>query len=562
MNTYDPTPTFRFQRSLSRLSAQPGAALVFALLGMLLAACASAPAGSAVPPGAQPGDLALEACSYKIKGTTFEADCGTLVVLENRAAPESRLIALPVIRVHAAADQPAEPIFYLQGGPGQSNLGIEPPLGLLANHDFVMVGYRGVDGSVRLDCPEYGQAMKGVGDDLLSQESQANLGAAAGACAERLLAAGIDLAGYTMPEVIADMELVRAALGYPRIDLLSESYGTRVAQLYAYLHPDRIYRSALVAVNPPGRFVYEPEVIDQQLQDYARLCAQEAACRSRSPDLVETMRQVLGNLPRRWLFVPIDPGKVKAMTFMGLFTRDMAAMVFDAYQAAAAGDASGLALISVAWDFMAPSVLVWGDSFAKAGPADYDPARDYAADMNPPGSIIGSPLSALAFDSSARHWPITPLPAELRRVQPSDVETLLVSGSVDFSTPPQYAVDELLPALRHGQHVMVAEAGHTGDLFGLQPAATERLLTSFYDTGVADASLFTYMPMDFHVGLGFPLMTKLLAGAGLLLIAGFGLCLVWVFRRWQRRPGARRQPAGARPPAAERGNAAAYYLDR
>jgi hypothetical protein len=292
-------------------------------------------------------------------------------------------------------------------------------------------------------------------------------------------------------------------------------------------------------------------MIDQQLQDYARLCAQDAACRARSPDVVDTMRQVLGNLPRRWLFVPIDPGKVKVMTHMGLFTRDMAAMVFDAYQAAAAGDSSGLALISVAWDFMAPAVLVWGDSFAKAGTADYDPVRDYAADMSPPGSVIGSPLTALAFEQSAGHWPITLIAPELRRVQPSDVETLLVSGSVDFSTPPQYAVEELLPALRKGQHVIVAEAGHTADLFGLQPAATERLLTSFYDTGVADASLFTYMPMDFHVGLGFPLMAKLLAGASLLLVAGLVAGLAWAVRRYQRRLGPRRQPIGGPRPRAE-----------
>jgi pimeloyl-ACP methyl ester carboxylesterase len=541
----------RSLRRLPRLSGLRAATLVAAIVGLLLAACAPAPGSNAVPVNARAGDLTLEACSVKIQGTEFDADCGTLVVPENRADPGSRLITVPVMRVHAAADQPAEPIFFLQGGPGQSNLGFEPPLGLLANHDFVMVGYRGVDGSVRLDCPEYGQAMKGVGGDLLSQESQANLGTAAAACARRLQAADIDLAGYTMPEVIADMEMARAALGYPRIDLLSESYGTRVAQIYAYLHPDRLYRSAMVGVNPPGRFVYEPEVIDQQLQDYARLCAQDAACKARSPDLSETMRQVIDHMPRRWLFVPIDPGKVRAMTFMGLFTRDMAAMVFDTYQAAADGDASGLALLSVAWDFMAPSVLVWGDSFAKAAPADFDPARDYAADMNPPGSIMGSPLSLMSFDKLTGNWPITSIPDELQRVQPSDVETLLVSGSVDFSTPAQYATDELLPTLSKGQQVMVVEAGHTGDLFGLQPAATERLLTSFYDTGLADASLFTYRPMEFRVGFGFPLLAKLLAGAGLVLITGIAAGLFWVLR-WRRgRRSFGRQPAGDVPAVAQ-----------
>jgi hypothetical protein len=262
------------------------------------------------------------------------------------------------------------------------------------------------------------------------------------------------------------------------------------------------------------------------------------------------VRQVIDDMPRRWLLVPIDPGKVKAMTHLGLFHRGQAAMVFDAYQAAAAGDASGLAFISLAWDFMAPSVLVWGDSFAKAATADYDPARDYATDLNPPGSIIGSPLSALAFEDSARNWPITLIPAELRQVQPSDVETLLVSGSVDFSTPAVYATDELLPALRHGQQVIVAEAGHTGDLFGLQPAATDRLLSSFYDTGVADASLFTYVPMDFRVGLGFPELAKLLAAGGLVLIVSVGTGVAWIIRRFRVRR-LRRQPAGAALPAAE-----------
>jgi hypothetical protein len=291
-------------------------------------------------------------------------------------------------------------------------------------------------------------------------------------------------------------------------------------------------------------------MIDAQLQDYARLCAKDEACQARSADLTETMRQVLANMPERWLLVPIDPGKVKTMTFMGLSDRVNAADLFDAYQAAAEGDASGLALMSLGWDVMAPSLLVWGDVLAKAGTADYDPARDYASDMNPPGSILGSPGSLLYFDSMAS-WPITPLPAELRRVQPSDVETLLISGSLDFYTPAQFATDELLPALSRGQQVIVAEAGHTAELFGLQAAATERLLTSFYDTGVADASLFTYVPMDFRVQVGFTRLAKALAAISGLLITGLAGGVLWVLRWRQRRLGRSREPAAERQQPAE-----------
>ena len=47
-------------------------------------------------------------------------------------------------------------------------------------------------------------------------------------CAERLQNAGVDLAGYTLPERVDDLDEVRQALGYERVDLLSESAGTRL----------------------------------------------------------------------------------------------------------------------------------------------------------------------------------------------------------------------------------------------------------------------------------------------------------------------------------------------
>ena len=93
-------------------------------------------------------------------------------------------------------------------------------------------------------------------------------------------------------------------------------------------------------------------------------------------------------------------------------------------------------------------------------------------------------------------------------MQPTDVETLLEGGSVDFMNPPQAATEELLPYLANGKQVILSEFGHSGDVWNLQPEATVRLLTSFYDTGVADASLYSYQPMDFHVEIGFPEMAK------------------------------------------------------
>src|SRR3989304_4282867 len=158
--------------------------LAVALLGLILTACGGKDTALTVPAGARPGDLSLEPCTFKWDDDEYEADCGTLIVPENRAKADSRLIALPVMRVRATGESPAEQIFFLEGGPGQSNMRTKPPAWLLATHDFVMVGYRGVDGSVMLDCPEVSGTLKGVGGDLLSVESGANWGDAASQCVQ------------------------------------------------------------------------------------------------------------------------------------------------------------------------------------------------------------------------------------------------------------------------------------------------------------------------------------------------------------------------------------------
>jgi hypothetical protein len=120
-------------------------------------------------------------------------------------------------------------------------------------------------------------------------------------------------------------------------------------------------------------------------------------------------------------------------------------------------------------------------------------------------------------------------------VQASDVETLLVSGSVDGTTPARYATEELLPSLSNGQQVILSEFGHVDDVWSIQPEATMHLLTTFYDSGVADDSLFIYQPMDFGVGLGFPAIAKLVLAAIVLLIAAVVAVAWYILRRVRQR---------------------------
>jgi pimeloyl-ACP methyl ester carboxylesterase len=518
--------------------------LLILLISTTLVTTCSAPEAPTltVPEGAQAGDLVdLEPCTYEAKDVEYAADCGTLIVPENRSDPNSRLIALPVIRIRATGSNPAEPIFRLGGGPGQSNMGFSHLERLIENHDLVLVGYRGVDSSPVLQCLEFIQSAKGVGNNLLSEESIANMGDALARCAARLQHEGVDLDGYTILEEIEDVETARIVLGYERINLLSESFGTRVAIIYAWKHPDSLYRSAMISVNPPGRLAWEPDVLDWQITYDADLCARDPECSAQTDDLAEAMRTVSQNMPSRWLFLPIDAGKVRFFTHFFLWYREGltgqdAAMVYDAYLAAEKGDPSGLAMMSLMYDLIKPATMMtWGQSAAIVMSTDFDPARDYFAEMNPPGSILGAPQSEIAWSPLYfSDWPATLIPAEYRQVQASDVETLLVSGSVDSTTPARYATEELLPSLGNGQQVILSEFGHVADVWDLQPEATMHLLTTFYDTGVADDSLFTYQPMNFDVGMGFPAMAKLVLAAIVLLIALVWLIIYLVRRRRAR----------------------------
>ncbi len=485
------------------------------------------------PMGAVAGDFSTVPCVHVAREVEYPAECGMLIVPENRNDESSRLIALPVKRIRASIDAPAEPIFHLTGGPGMSNLDYSRIEWFHENHDIVLVGYRGVDGTVSLGCPEVTEAM-GSGLPLMSSEGMQAQSEAYASCAERLTAEGVDLHGYTLLEVVDDIEAARQALGYSRINLESGSYGTRLALIYTWRYGNHVHRNAMVAVNPPGRFWWDGAILQKQLLRYSALCAEDEYCSSRTTDLAASIQTALDNMPERWLIFPVDRDAVLFATFMGLYSTDGAASTFDMWLAAAEGDYSGMALISAALMFMLPSDFAWGDSASKACSADYDfdPMADYVAEVTPGPYLIGSPGSSMGW-AAAGVWPANKIPDEYRTAQPSSVETLMLSGTLDVSTPAQNARGQLLPLFENGEQVVLSEFAHTGDLFYLQREATRHLLTTFFETGDVDASLYEPNTVNFKPKLGFPLIAKIIEGSAVLalIIAGFLVRFIFVLVR-------------------------------
>ncbi|HUV26271.1 MAG TPA: alpha/beta hydrolase [Anaerolineales bacterium] len=497
---------------------------VLAILAVCLTGCDGKTETSfSIPLDAQIGDLVLAPCEYEARDITYAAECGTLIVPENRGDPVTRMIALPITRIHSTASDPGEPIYFLPGGPGLPNEGTSRVAWFIENHDIVSVGYRGVDGSVILSCPEISQHIMNLPGDMLGEAAIEQMTNAYAQCADRLQDEGVDLDGYTVVDVVDDLEAARIALGYEKINLYSISYGTRLAMIYAWRYGENLHRSAMVAINPPGRmFYYDPAVIDDQIKYYSVLCAKDPICSSKTNDLAESIRIAVDSMPERWLGVPLNNGLVRAAAFESLGDNQGSAKVFDVWLAAAEGDYSGVALLSVVGPYMFANASVWGDNIAKAANADFDQTSEKRSVLDIGASIMGSPRSELA--AAAAGWPINTIPAEYQTVQPSDVETLLISGSIDFWTPAQYVEEELLLSLQQGQHIILGEFGHA-DMLWQQPEASARLLSSFFVTGVVDDSLFVYQPWVYEVGLGFPTLAKIIVAAILVVITTLILVL-------------------------------------
>jgi pimeloyl-ACP methyl ester carboxylesterase len=249
--------------------------------------------------------LALTPCEleHPLRLAVIAAECGVLTVPENPQEPGGRQIGLHIARVGAISrrKQP-DPLFVLAGGPGAAAgsfyASVAPAFArILRERDIVLVDQRGTGGSNPLDCAQP--------EDLLGRAGDKEIIAATRACLASLVPRA-QVAEYTTSRAVQDLDQVRAALGYERINLYGASYGTRVAQHYLRHFPARTRSVILDGVVPVGQPVGASTALDAEaaLEDILQRCARDAACRDRFGDPVADYRAVRGAL--RVSTVPIS----------------------------------------------------------------------------------------------------------------------------------------------------------------------------------------------------------------------------------------------------------------
>ena len=517
------------------------------LTGLTYLGVSSSPETVSVSQGAHAGQLTMHPCTYPTENGAYRADCGTLVVPENRADPRSRLIALPVTRILARSSHPLAPIFHLNGGPGITNMTFPQASRLAAQHDVVMVGYRGVDGSSVLNCPEVNAALENSAD-FLGKASLSAYSQAFASCAQRLERSGVDLAGYTLAEQADDIEAARVALGYQRIDLLSESAGTRLAMIYPWRYPNSVDRSVMIGVNPPGNFLYSgPRSI--RGSSFTRRCARSilpaGPAPPTSPRACSTRRHTCRaggtscRSSRATCWSGRSSGSPRRPRGGGALSGPM---TLDSWISAAHGDPSGFWLLSEMAGLILPTSFVWGE-FASIGMADAQPAARYFSSGADRGSIIGNPLAEFLWGAGGLCT--TGRPTRVRTSTPAcRTRTSRRCSSAGRSTSkrlprtPRRSCCRTCPT---GIRSSCPGSGTRKTSESYEPSASTQLLTTFYATGQVDTSRYTPNKVSFTTSSRQTSVAKDILGVVIGVVVLAALWLLWVARRVRKHGSAGRK---------------------
>ena len=220
--------------------------------------------------------------------------CGTYEVFEDRAARKGRKITLKIVVVSATGPTSApDPFVYIPGGPGSSATEDAPGVaelfaGVRARRDLVFIDQRGTGGSHPLNCNFFDPA------DLQSYLGYFFPLDDVRKCRQELEPKA-NLRLYTTPIAMDDLDEVRAALGYERVNLFGASYGTRAALVYLKRHPNHVRTITLQGVAPTNQFMPRdfPPANERALQGILAECAADEACNKAFPALREETKAVL-----------------------------------------------------------------------------------------------------------------------------------------------------------------------------------------------------------------------------------------------------------------------------
>jgi len=437
----------------------------------------------------QRGSIQMKPCN----DATLSGDalCARYEVFENRATRTGRRIPLKIILLPAKNARPmADALFYLAGGPGAAATGYAADKfmeGLRRNRDVVLVDQRGTGESNPLNCAPAGsrQDMRGYFGEPFPVERIR-------ACRAELEKVA-DLKLYTTSIAMDDLDEVRAALGYDRIDVYGGSYGSIASLVYLRQHGDHVRAAAIFGVGPPSAKI--PLTFAKGVQDSMnRLfvdCAADQACKTAYPDVETEFKKVLARFEsgpvevdatnvytgltqkvtvtrdafvdaiRQTLYIPNAAAALPALIHLGA-SGNLGPLIGTAFQVVSQIDARisrGMQLSVIC----AEDIPFITDDDIKTTSANsfYGDAR-----VRPTIKACGE-------------WPQAKVPASFLEPVKSDVPVLVLAGEIDPVTPPSLA-QKVATTLSHSRLIVIPNATHNSY------ECIENLVADFMDKGTTE----------------------------------------------------------------------------
>ena len=454
----------------------------------------------------QLGRIALTPCTLApdFGVQTVEAQCGSLEVPENRAAPGGRKIRLAVawLPTKGGESQP-DPVVFIAGGPGQSTLeafpGIANAFAEVRKHrDVLLVDQRGTGGSNKLTCKEPGDKNAAGGDaaggDATVEAAVTDDGAKerdfAIRCAAQL-ASRADLRFYTTTEAIQDLDAVRAAIGVDKLNLMGVSYGTRVAQQYAKRYPAHVRTITIDGVAPNSLVLGNTMARDLESsldRQFAR-CANDKICndklgnpRQRLNALMAALRTAPPKVSFRDAITgemrseTLTPGHIAGLARMFAYVPQAAGLLPLEIDEASKGRYEPLMALANLLRTTVGDQIMGGMQLSVICSEDASELKVEPADAD---SLLGTAM-VTGLQAQCAQWPKGTRPADFRAPLTGKVPVLLLSGEFDPVTPPKYG-DEVLRTLPNGRHLVLRGQGHNVLPVGCLP----KLYARFVETANA-----------------------------------------------------------------------------
>ncbi|MBS2011425.1 MAG: alpha/beta fold hydrolase [Deltaproteobacteria bacterium] len=449
------------------------------VVACLAAACTS--------PRTEGRRLALHACH--LDHVSVESMCGTYEVFEDRAKGSGRKIALNVAVLPALSAHPApDPLFILAGGPGQGAVSTASALSISLervrrDRDIVFVDQRGTGRSNPLKCPARGESS--LQDRLGGEPDEKEL-------RDCLATYDADPSHYTTTNAVDDLDDVRAALGYAKINLWGGSYGTRAALVYVRRHEERVRTITLDGVAPFGLSLPLSVAKDGQraLDRLFDDCEKDAECNRAFPDLRARFAAHLALLREHPVETKLThpltgaptPVTIRASGLAGvvralLYVPELSSLLPLTIDRAIKGDYGPLA--AQAWAFRSATDTATGLFLSVVCAEDVPFVKPEQIPAETRGTFLGDELVVQTL-AACKVWPRGQVDADFRKPVRSNVPALILSGELDPVTPPSYG-EEAKRDLPNGEHRIVSGLAHGAT----RPGCVGGLIADFLKAGSA-----------------------------------------------------------------------------